>query len=160
MLMHRNRQTHINILILYINASLPPTCTHAIAMSRKLSYVLDFPEKKINSWGFQKLWKQSWLLLSHHPAEVLLNPRSPLHDTTNPSRPEIQSCLCVTGEVPWRIACKHPTMFHQAFFSLCQSRRLKTSIQRLTLGMTLCSIIQWLLLQSCGEHSSVTDEHP
>lgn len=58
------------------------------------------------------------------------------------------------------MACKHLTMFHQAFFSLCQAQRLKTSMQRLTLGTLLCSIIQWLLLRSCGEHSSVTDEHP
>ncbi|KAL7370009.1 hypothetical protein ABVT39_016067 [Epinephelus coioides] len=41
-----------------------------------------------------------------------------------------------------------------------RARRLKTSMQRFTLGMLLCSIIQWLLLQSCGERSSVTDEHP
>lgn len=81
-------------------------------------------------------------------------------DRTNPPRPEIQSCLYVAGEVAWRMACKHLTMFHQAFFSLCQGQRLKTSMQCLTLGTLLCSIIQWLLLKSCGEHSSVTDGHP
>lgn len=80
-------------------------------------------------------------------------------DTTNPRRSEIQSRLHVSGEGPWRMACKRPTMFHRAFFSLCQARRRKTSMRRLTLGTLRSSIIQWLLLQSCGECSSVT-EHP
>lgn len=123
---------------------------------RKTDRCIRFSYRKVfNSWRFRKLWKQSRLFF----VEVLLNPRSPVWHDKSPW-PEIQSCLYVAGEVAWRMACKHLTMFHQAFFSLCQAQRLKTSMQRLTLGTLLCSIIQWLLLRSCGEHSSVTDEHP
>lgn len=47
----------------------------------------------------EDFWKQSWLLLSRHPAEVLLNPHTPAWHNKSPW-PEIQSRLCVNGEAP------------------------------------------------------------
>lgn len=105
------------------------------------------------------------VFLSRHLVEELLNLLTAgWHDkstttTTTPSRKSNPVSVWAARHCDkWLVSV--PPCFIKPSPLFVRAERWKTSTQCLTLGTRLCLIIQLLLLQSWGERSSVTDEHP